>query len=226
MVGGAPRSRSPSASAPRALSRCSRCASDAHPRRGGFSPAEDAGGLMIATRRSSSWAHAAVLFAGVAPASRTAAQNVHAVEFLLPLSAPALERRVGLAADHRHPHRRGFHSLELARAEPRQVRFHRRDQPRRVCGLIRVLRRLGMRAWIRPVAPGKGWSGGGVPAWAARDRRASAGPWRWKGCWRRNWNATADRSLSSKDTAVDRSHRRALAPPLPIVTLSANDPQP
>src|SRR5436190_3035941 len=59
--------------------------------------------------------------------------------------------------------------------EPEQGKFDftGATSPRRdLAGLIRVLRRLGMRAWVRPLGPVKGWSGGGVPAWAARDRRA------------------------------------------------------
>jgi hypothetical protein len=55
--------------------------------------------------------------------------------------------------------------------------FTGRTSPRRdLAGFIRLLRRLEMRAWIRPVPPVKGWVNGGYPAWVAPDRR-SVRPW-------------------------------------------------
>jgi len=98
--------------------------------------------------------------------------------------------------------------------------------PRRdLAGLIRVLRRLGMRAWVRPVGAVKGWSGGGVPAWAARDRHAL-----------RQWTVAIERLLAPQlerhggpvafvEGALPwTDHADAPpAPPLPIVVVSAND---
>jgi len=46
--------------------------------------------------------------------------------------------------------------------------------PRRdLMGFIRLLRRLDMHAWIRPLPPVKGWLNNGYPAGAAQDRRAA-----------------------------------------------------
>src|ERR1051326_7218775 len=59
--------------------------------------------------------------------------------------------------------------------EPGRFDFTGATSPRRdLASLIRVLRRLGMRAWIRPLAPIRGWSNNGRPVAAARDRRAQS----------------------------------------------------
>src|SRR5580700_9697582 len=60
--------------------------------------------------------------------------------------------------------------------------FTGRTSPRRdLMGFIRLLRRLEMRAWIRPLPPVKGWLNGGYPRGyqqsPAPDRRAAARPW-------------------------------------------------
>jgi hypothetical protein len=45
-------------------------------------------------------------------------------------------------------------------------------------GFIRLLRRLEMRAWIRPLPPVKGWLNNGYPhGYAWRQGRAAARPW-------------------------------------------------
>jgi Glycosyl hydrolases family 35 len=113
--------------------------------------------------------------------------------------------------------------------EPEQGKFDftGTTSPRRdLAGLIRTLRRLRMRAWIRPVAPVKGWLGGGVPAWAARDKRAQ-----------RQWTVEIERLLAPQlerhggpvafvDGALPwTDHTDAPpAPPQPVVLLSASDP--
>ena len=52
-----------------------------------------------------------------------------------------------------------------------------RTSPRRdLMGFIRLLRRLEMRAWIRPLPPVKGWINDGYPPGVAPERR-SARPW-------------------------------------------------
>jgi hypothetical protein len=112
--------------------------------------------------------------------------------------------------------------------EPEQGKFDftGATSPRRdVAGLIRVLRRLGMRAWVRPLGPVRGWSGGGVPAWAARDRHGL-----------REWTIEIERLLAPQlerhggpvafvEGALPWTDQADAppAPPLPIVTLSAND---
>jgi len=55
--------------------------------------------------------------------------------------------------------------------------FTGQTSPRRdLMGFIHLLRRLEMRAWIRPLPPVKGWLNGGYPAGVAADRK-SARPW-------------------------------------------------
>ncbi|HLY18553.1 MAG TPA: beta-galactosidase [Bryobacteraceae bacterium] len=55
--------------------------------------------------------------------------------------------------------------------------FTGRTSPRRdLVGFIRLLRRLQMRAWIRPLPPVSGWINNGYPAGIAPDRK-SARPW-------------------------------------------------
>src|SRR3974377_862512 len=46
--------------------------------------------------------------------------------------------------------------------------FTGQTSPRRdLAGFIKLLRRLGMRAWVRPLAPVPDWPGGGTPSSAA-----------------------------------------------------------
>ncbi len=48
-----------------------------------------------------------------------------------------------------------------------------RTSPRRdLMGFVRLLKRVGLRAWIRPLGPVKGWLGDGFPAGGEPDRRA------------------------------------------------------
>jgi len=57
--------------------------------------------------------------------------------------------------------------------DPQTFDFDGRTSPRRnLSALIRLLRRLQMEAWIRPLPPVKGWRKNGYPAWAAPDRRS------------------------------------------------------
>ena len=71
---------------------------------------------------------------------------------LLSLPADALGARTGVAEEYRRPHRRILHPLELAPASARRLRFHRPHQPApRPGGLLRLLRRLGLQAWVRPL---------------------------------------------------------------------------
>jgi len=95
--------------------------------------------------------------------------------------------------------------------------------PRRdLVGLVRILRRLGLRAWIRPASPVKGWVHSGVPVWAAHDRQAQ-----------RRWLEELGKTLSSQVA----SHGGPIAfvegapgmldappPPAPIASVSATNP--
>jgi hypothetical protein len=58
------------------------------------------------------------------------------------------------------------------------VDFEGRTSPRRdLIGLVRILRKLGLQGWIRPMPPAGEWRNGGMPAWALRDT-ATAAEWR------------------------------------------------
>ena len=58
--------------------------------------------------------------------------------------------------------------------EPGAPDFTGRTSPRRdLMALVRLLRRLEMAAWVRPLPPVRRWVGGGYPHWAGQDRRAS-----------------------------------------------------
>lgn len=98
-----------------------------------------------------------------------------------------------------------------------------RTSPRRdLTGLVRLLRGLGMQAWIRPASPVKGWIHAGVPLWAAKDRQAQ-----------RRWLEELGRAFG---TQVEK-HGGPIAfvegapgildappPPAPIATVSATNP--
>ena len=103
--------------------------------------------------------------------------------------------------------------------------------PRRdLMGFIRLLRRLEMRAWIRPLPPVKGWVNNGYPNGyqqsPAQDRRAAAKPW-----------LHELESLLAPQTekhggpiafveggGVSPGILDAPAPPQPVVVVSAHDP--
>ena len=104
--------------------------------------------------------------------------------------------------------------------QPGDFDFTGRTSPRRdLAGFIRLLRRLGLHAWVRPLPPVPDWPNGGSPAGTA-DRAA--------------WLEQIENLLApqtaahggpvefveAKGLAVD-----AAAPPEPVTTVSATDPQ-
>ncbi len=100
--------------------------------------------------------------------------------------------------------------------------FTGRTSPRRdLLGFIRLLRRLEMRAWIRPLPPVKGWINSGYPVGIVPERK-SARPWL--------------RELESVLAPQTEKHGGPIAfvegnagildapaPPLPVTTVSAKD---
>ncbi len=101
--------------------------------------------------------------------------------------------------------------------------FTGETSPRRdLLGLVRLLRRLEMQAWIRPLPPVKGWLNNGYPAGMAQDRKAA-----------RAWLHEVEQLLATQTaphggpiTFVD-SNAGILdlpSPPLPLTMVSAHDP--
>jgi len=100
--------------------------------------------------------------------------------------------------------------------------FNGSTSPRRdLTGLIRLLRRLEMRAWIRPLPPVKGWINSGYPAGAAQDRKSA-----------RAWLHELENLLATQTekhggpVAFVEGNAGILdvpAPPPPVATVSADD---
>jgi hypothetical protein len=101
--------------------------------------------------------------------------------------------------------------------------FTGRTSPRRdVTSFIRILRRLGMNAWIRPLAPLHGWVNNGLPAGSAPTAASQ-----------RQWLAELEKLLSTQTAnrggPVLFVEGRipgvpAAAPPGPVTTISVLDP--
>lgn len=164
-----------------------------------------------------------------APASDPAPQRefVQAVEFPYYLYPRQLWERELVWLD-----TVGIHTVEFSIPwnwhEPEQGKFDftGATSPRRdLAGFIRILRRLGMRAWIRPVGTIPGWINGGTPSWAARDRRAQ-----------RQWPAEIEKLLAPQlerhggpiafvEGSLPWTDRETAPPepPLPVTVLSADD---
>ena len=104
--------------------------------------------------------------------------------------------------------------------QPDDFDFTGRTSPRRdLVGFIKLLRRLGLHAWVRPLPPVPDWPNGGAPAGAA-DRAA--------------WLKQIENLLATQTAAhggpvefVEAGGPAidAAAPPEPVTTISAADPQ-
>jgi hypothetical protein len=100
--------------------------------------------------------------------------------------------------------------------------FTGRTSPRRdLVGFIRILRKLDMRGWVRPLPPVSGWRDNGTPAGAdARAQRA----------WLKQLEGLLTTQTASHGGAIAYVEGRSLAidaaaPPSPVVTISAMDPE-
>ncbi len=97
-----------------------------------------------------------------------------------------------------------------------------RTSPRRdLIGFVRLLKRAGLRAWIRPAPPVKGWLNSGYPAGFESDHRALR-KWLW------DLNDALDPYLAAHDGPIAFVEGAggvfgAPQPPLPIVSVSAKD---
>ena len=99
--------------------------------------------------------------------------------------------------------------------------FSGSTSPRRdLVGFLRILHRLEMRAWIRPLPPVKGWINNGYPSGLAQDRRAARG-----------WLQELERVLEAQTQAhggpvaflEGANGLNVPPPPAPIVAISALD---
>jgi hypothetical protein len=94
--------------------------------------------------------------------------------------------------------------------------------PRRdLIGFVRLLKRAGLRAWIRPAPPVKGWFNAGYPAGMESDHRALR-KWLW------DLNDELDPFLATHDGPIAFVEGAggvfaAPQPPLPVVAVSAKD---
>jgi hypothetical protein len=97
-----------------------------------------------------------------------------------------------------------------------------RTSPRRdLIGLVRLIKRAGLQAWIRPAPPVKGWLGSGYPAGTEADRRALR-QWLW------DLNDALDPFLMKHGGPIAFVEGAggvfdAPAPPLPVAIVSAKD---
>jgi len=97
-----------------------------------------------------------------------------------------------------------------------------RTSPRRdLIGFVRLLKRAGLRAWIRPSPPIKGWLNAGYPAGMESDHRALR-KWLWE------LNDALDPFLAAHDGPIAFVEGAGVVfatpqPPLPIVAVSAKD---
>ena len=103
---------------------------------------------------------------------------------------------------------------------PGEFDFTGRTSPRRdLTGLIHALRKLGLRAWVRPLPPVAGWRNGGVPAPAD-----AAG----EGVWIKQLDDLLATQTASHGGPIEYVEGAALsidaAPAPTAVTISATDP--
>jgi hypothetical protein len=126
----------------------------------------------------------------------------------------------------------GIHTVEFSipwnwhQADGGQYDFTGATSPRRdLLGFIRLLRRLEMRAWIRPLPPVKGWINNGYPIGVAQDRR-SARPWLHE---LENLLAPQTEQHGGpiafvEGGGISPGFLDTPAPPQPVIAVSAHDP--
>ena len=102
--------------------------------------------------------------------------------------------------------------------QPGDFDFTGRTSPRRdLVGFLRILRKLGLRAWVRPLPPVPGWLNNGVPA--GGDARAQR-------VWLRQLEPLLETRTASHGGAVAYVEGKVLAidaatPPAPVTVISA-----
>jgi len=105
--------------------------------------------------------------------------------------------------------------------EPGDFDFTGRTSPRRdLVSFIRILRRLGLRGWVRPLAPIPGWLNNGAPPSAGASAQRA---------WLSQLETLLATQTASHGGAIAWVEDRALAidaaaPPAPVTVISTGDP--
>jgi hypothetical protein len=104
--------------------------------------------------------------------------------------------------------------------QPGEFDFNGRTSPRRdLAGLVRILRKLGLRAWVRPLAPVAGWLDGGAPPVADAAARAA---------WTKELSSLLATQTATHGGPIEYVEGAALAidaaPAPPAVTIAATEP--
>jgi hypothetical protein len=163
------------------------------------------------------------LLAGLTPAPEVPRGFVQAVEFPYYAYAPQLWERELVWLKNL-----GIDTVAFSvpwnwhQSEPEVLDLVGRSSPRRdLIGFIRLVKRAGLRAWIRPAPPVKGWLNSGFPAGLESDRHALRK-------WLRDLNEALDPFLTSHGGPIAFVEGaagvfKAPEPPLPVVAVSAKD---
>ena len=126
--------------------------------------------------------------------------------------------RIGLAQEHRRADRGVLHSARtIIRPQAGEFDLTGRTSPRRdLVGFVRLLRKLGLRAWVRPLPPVPGMVNARLDA--AQQR-----------AWLKQLEQVLATQTASHGGPIAFVEGRVLAidaaaPPAPVTTISANDP--
>jgi hypothetical protein len=107
--------------------------------------------------------------------------------------------------------------------QPGEFDFTGRTSPRRdLVAFVRLLRRLSLRAWVRPLPPVPGWLNNGTPSGPTPDARAQR-------AWLKALETVLATQTASHGGPIAFVEGRALAidaaaPPSPVAVISATDP--
>jgi hypothetical protein len=164
-----------------------------------------------------------LLLAGVAPAPETPRGFVQAVEFPYYAYAPQFWERELIWLKNLGVDTVAFSiPWNWHQTDPETLDLTGSTGPRRdLVGFIRLVKRAGLRAWIRPAPPVKGWINSGYPPGLESDRRALR-KWLW------DLNDVLDPLLASHGGPIafvegSGGVFKAPEPPLPVTLVSAKD---
>ena len=166
-----------------------------------------------------------LLLAGLAPAPETPREFVQAVEFPYYAFPPQLWERELVWLKNL-----GIDTVAFSipwnwhQLDPETLDLTGRTSPRRdLVGFIRLVKRAGLRAWIRPAPPLHGWLNAGYPAGMESDHRAVRK-------WLRNLNDAIEPFLALHGGPIAFVEAgggvfKAPEPPLPVTVVSAESPR-